>query len=110
MTSDVREFRERYMRKEGCEARRDGVGDYDEREGLDDREAQEEEFGSRNTVRKHDPCQPSEPERIEHEMTHLPFRSWCGHCIKGRGREEDCRKATEEERRVPKVHLDYMFM
>ena len=43
-------------------------------------------------------------------MTHLPFLSWCGHCIKGRGREEDCRKATQEERRVPEVHLDCMFM
>ena len=43
----------------------------------------------------------TEGERIEHEMTHLPFRSWCGRCIKGRGREEDCRKSVEEET-VPK--------
>ena len=28
----------------------------------------------------------------------------------GRGREEDCRKSMEEERQVPEVHLDYMFM
>ena len=28
----------------------------------------------------------------------------------GRGREEDCRKTMEEERQVPEVHLDYMFM
>ena len=113
MTSDVREFRERCktnvkidVRKEGCEPRIDGVGDDDEREGLEDCDAQKEEFGSRNTVRKHDPCWPSEQERIDHEMTHLPFRSGCGHCIKGSGREEDCRNATEEEeRRVPEVHL-----
>ena len=27
-----------------------------------------------------------------------------------RGREEDYRKTMEEERRVPEVYLDYMFM
>ena len=88
---------------------RERKDDDDEREGLVDREAQEE-FGSRKTVRKHDRCQPSGRERVEHEMTHLLFRRWCGHCIKGRGREDDCRKATEEKRRVPEVHLDYMLM
>ena len=66
--------------------------------------------GNRKVVRKHDPRQPSQQEKEEHEMTHLPFRSWCRHCIMGRGREEDCRKSMEEERQVPEVHLDYMFM
>ena len=61
-------------------------------------------------ARKHDPRQPSRQEKWEHEMTHLPFRSWCRHCIVGRGREEDCRKTMEEERKVPEVHLDYMFI
>ena len=64
----------------------------------------------RKVVRKHDPRQPSQKEKEEHEMTHLPFRSWCRHCIMERGREEDCRKSMEEERQVPEVHLDYMFM
>ena len=35
------------VRREGCAARIDGVDDDDEHEGLDGREAQEEEFGSR---------------------------------------------------------------
>ena len=47
-----------------------------------------EEFENRKVVRKHDPRQPSQQEKEEHEMTHLPFRSWCRHCIMGRGREE----------------------
>ena len=67
-------------------------------------------FGERKTTRKHDPQQPSEQERIEHEMMHLPFRNWCRHCIKGRGREEDCRKSINEARQVPEIHLEYMFM
>ena len=94
MTSDAMEFRERKktkvqfdVRKEGCVTRIDGVDDDDKtQKGLTTAEAPEEEFGSRKTVRKHNPCQPSEQERIEHEMTHLFFQSWCEHCIKGRGR------------------------
>ena len=39
-------------------------------------------------------------------MTHLPSEA---DCSKGRGREEDCRKTAEEERRVPKVHVDCML-
>ena len=65
---------------------------------------------NRKVVRKHDPRQPCEQEKEEHEMTHLPFRSWCRHCIMERGREEDCGKSMEEGRQVPEVHLDYVFM
>ena len=102
---DVRKFRERQKikvqfdtRKEGCEARIDGV---DDDEGLDDREQNEE---CANTISDN-----QEQERIEHEMTHLPLWSWCAHCIKDRGREEDCRTATEAERHVPEIHLAYMW-
>ena len=38
--------------------------------------------------------------------THLPFRSWCRHCIQGRGREEVCRKSIEEERQVPEINSE----
>ena len=47
--------------------------------------------------------QLSEQGRIEHEKNHLPLRSWCRHCVKGRGREEDGRQSIEEERQVPKI-------
>ena len=30
---------------------------------------------------------PTWQERKEHEMTHMPYRSWCRHCVKGRARE-----------------------
>ena len=32
--------------------------------------------------------QPGAHEKIEHEMTCLPFRRWCRHCVSGRGKEE----------------------
>ena len=59
----------------------------------------EEEFRERKTTPKHDPRQPSEQGRIDYEMTHLPFISWCRQCMhQGEAaREEDCRKESEEE-------------
>ena len=35
-------------------------------------------------VRK-DPGQPTREEVARHCATHLPYRSWCKHCVKGRG-------------------------
>ena len=99
------------MRREGGMAKIDGIDEGDEAEGAGGPDESDEckEFGNRKVVRKHDPRQPSMQEKEEHEMTHLPFRSWCRHCIMGRGREEDCRNTIEEERQVPEVHLDYML-
>ena len=30
---------------------------------------------------------PSESEVEQHEFTHLPFRSWCRHCVRAKGKE-----------------------
>ena len=118
MTNNAEEIRERCKTETNIEMREcgmakiDGVDEGDEAEGAAGRgESDEwEEIWNRKVVRKHDPRQPSQQEEEEHEMTHLPCRSWCRHCIMGRGREEDWRKSMEEERQVPEVHLDYMFM
>ena len=93
-------------RKGVCITRIEEVDDV-EHEKTNERRKQEEEeeFGEWKTTRRHDPRQPSEQERIEHEMTHLPFRIWCRHCIKGKWREGDCRDATQEERQVPEIRL-----
>ena len=68
------------------------------------------ECGLRRTVRKQDPRLPSKDEQQEHELTHLPFRSWCRHCVKGRGKEEPCRRKEGVDGGLPEVHVDYMFM
>ena len=64
--------------------------------------------GSREETDKHDPRQPSQQEKEDHETTHLPFRSSCRHCVMETGREEDCRKTKEEERQVPEVHFSWL--
>ena len=51
------------------------------------RQEEEEEFGRRKTTRKHDPRQPSEQGRIDHEMAH-PFHSWCRTLHQGKGAGE----------------------
>ena len=34
-----------------------------------------------------DICKPSQEEVEKHNLTHLPFRNWCPHCMRGRGKE-----------------------
>ena len=55
------------------------------------RDAEETETGGeeREVVKMLDPRQPSEEEGRTHNLTHLPYRNWCEHCVKGRGREAD---------------------
>ena len=55
-----------------------------------------------------DPRMPSVEEVEEHEKTHLPYRSWCKHCVAGRGTEHPCRKG-EGGGEVPEFLLDWAF-
>ena len=41
----------------------------------------EVEGGSRTTKKMNDPKKPLKEEVEEHAKTHLPFRSWCRHCV-----------------------------
>ena len=55
--------------------------------------------------------EPSKRERLEHELTHLPYRSWCRHCVRGRGKNDAHRKMdAEASHEVPHVSMDYCFM
>ena len=54
--------------------------------------------------------QPSEPtaiERANHELTHVPYREWCGACVKGRGPTQGHR--AQEHAGHPVIQLDYYF-
>ena len=59
------------------------------------------------------PCSPTRAEREAHEATHLPYRSWCEECVRGRANNPQHRRrapGAEEEHRLPEVHLDYAFL
>ena len=85
-----------------------GQGDQAE---SDNEEENEKEYGEREVKKVKVLVKPS-PDKVEaHERTHLPFRSWCEACVKGRGKEEACRKGDGGggERNLPEVHFDFCF-
>ena len=76
---------------------------------FEEKTAEEPEAGTRRPKKMADPKLPSELEIAEHEMTHLPFRSWCRHCVRGRGKELPHRKAEDLEGGVAEIHMDLCF-
>ena len=56
-----------------------------------------------------DPRLPSRKEVEEHYLTHVPYRNWCPHCVRGRGKDLDHRKAVEEDRRIREFSFDSCF-
>ena len=69
-------------------------------ENPDDGEEEE-----RNPQEMQNPPLPTEAEVEEHNLTNLPCRSWCRHCVRGRGKEMLLRK-LEDEAGMPEVHAD----
>ena len=90
------------MREDSNERRKTVLGEEDE--------CEEGEYGSRELIRKRNPRMPSEDERRAHEVTHIPYRDWCRHCVRGWGVEEACRTLEGRGAEIPEVHMDYMFM
>ena len=57
-----------------------------------------------------EPDQPTEEERRHHELTHMPFRSWCPHCVQGRQDSLPHRPSPTTVLAVPEVAMDYCFL
>ena len=47
-----------------------------------------------------DPRLPTQAEVDNHNITHVPYRNWCPHCVRGQGRDLDHRRSVDEDRRV----------
>ena len=56
-----------------------------------------------------DPRKPTQEEVVLHERTHLPYRNWCYHCVRGKGKDLDHRKSADEERGLSEYSFDYCF-
>ena len=69
-----------------------------------------EDVGEKPKVLR-DPGLPSKRQREEHDATHIPYRSWCSHCVRGSGRDAQSRQIKGEinQTDVPRLHLDYCF-
>ncbi len=58
-----------------------------------------------------DPRLPNAEEQRVHFLTHVPYRSWCSHCVRGKGKKVlHARNAKDEDRQINEVHLAYCFM
>ena len=61
------------------------------------------------------PRLPSRREVQEHELTHIPYRSWCVHCVRGAGRSDAHRRRARQDEEEREQHMttwsiDYAFM
>ena len=100
MTSWTRPDDERLLAEGGSECGDDQIQEF---EGEPEAEA-----GRRNPVKVQDPQLPSEEVKC-HELTHLPYRSWCSHCVRLKGRAIDHRKQNRDPK-IPEEHVDYCFL
>ena len=53
---------------------------------------------------------PTQEEREEHERCHIPFRSWCRHCKRGKTRASPHFSKEPEPPDKPIVSMDYAFL
>ena len=90
---------------------KDGLGEEMATKDMDEGRIEEGEE-ARVPKRLPAPMYVSKVEREEHELTHTPYRSWCHHCVRCRGRNAQHRKKEEEDKRgqVPRISFDYFFM
>ena len=73
-------------------------------------EKKEELFGKRTMAVMQLPFESSPAKVEEHEKTHLPFRSWCRHCVRGRRKEASHFLSKNEPGGLPEFHFDWCFL
>ena len=54
------------------------------------------------------PQQPAEQERREHNLTHLPYRSWCTDCVESKGRANN--HPTQRTSTLPVIQCDFAYI
>ena len=81
-------------------------------EGDGQREGETREEEARQVHAPPIPVTPTLEEVRQHRLTHTPFRSWCPHCVRGKGRED--RHSPSKQKGVymgiPKIVSDYFFV
>ena len=83
--------------------------------GIDGEEGSEVGEEARAPRVRRAPKGPTQLEREQHEATHLPFRDWCAHCVRGAGEKTPHRRKglqadDEEDAKIPRMVLNYHFM
>ena len=52
----------------------------------------------------------SQAEVIKHNLTHIPFRNWCRHCVRGRAVNAPHLSKQRIECDIPVISVDYFWM
>ena len=79
-------------------------------EETDNAGREEEGEEAREAVAAPAPLAPPRMEKEMHEITHTPYRSWCPHCVRMRGRNTTHKKKVHKEKSwVPRISFDYFF-
>ena len=68
-------------------------GVFDE-EGEDEKDVEEMRDEGRGVIKMMDPKLPCQAEVEQHCLTHVPYRNWCRHCVRGRGKEAAQKKGS----------------
>ena len=55
------------------------------------------------------PQTPTPAQIARHNLTHMPYQSWCPYCVASRRKNSHHRKSHESERQIPLVVGDYAF-
>ena len=53
---------------------------------------------------------PSVEEVNMHNLTHIPFRSWCPFCVAGKAKDNPHNRVEDQEAGVNIIDMDYMFL
>ena len=77
-------------------------------EGNEDFECEECGEGVSARIAKLE-CLPSREEVEAHNASHVPYRSWCPHCVNGKGKAGFHLKQDSSQHTVPTVSMDYFY-
>ena len=77
------------------------------RVAADQESDDEQDCGPKRTVP--DPGAPTQSEIDDHNIDHVPYRSWCECSVKGRASGEPHKRIAVESK-IPIVAFDYMFI
>ena len=76
-------------------------------EAAEEEHAGADRGGSREVRRLVDPQRPCQKEVDAHNLTHLPFRNWCPHCMRGRGKEMPHQRQAAHKEMLHEFSVDY---
>ena len=72
-----------------------------------ERAAKESMARQPNMMPRSDP-EPTEDEKKKHQVTHMPYASWCSACVKTRARG-DKRSERKDQKHIPVIQVDFFF-